>query len=206
MRHSTTAHTSVLRRCIRGAPVLGVVVLGLLTSCNTASRDDGASRTDTASFSTSPAAAPAPASSNTRGDLLETAHAVGTFTAFEKALAASGLTETLKGAGPFTILAPTDDAFAKIPAKDLDALLADKARLVALLKYHVIPGNVPSTQIGTLTEATTLDGRRVAIRVQEGRVLINDSSTVTSPDIVATNGVIHVINTVLSPPARTRKR
>ena len=110
--------------------------------------------------------------------------------------------ETLKGAGPFTVLAPTDEAFAKIPQKDLDALLANKEMLTRVLKYHVISGNVPSTQVATMTEATTLEGGKLAIKVVDGKVMLNGKAQVTSPDIAASNGTIHVINTVLMPPRK----
>ncbi len=133
-------------------------------------------------------------------DIVETAVAAGTFNTLAKALTAAGLVETLKGAGPYTVLAPTDEAFAKIPAKDLEALLADKAALTKVLTYHVIAGNVPSSQVTTLTEAATVEGSKVMIKVVDGKVVLNGKSTVTAVDVAASNGVIHVIDTVLMPP------
>ncbi|WP_353267526.1 fasciclin domain-containing protein [Gemmatimonas sp.] len=135
-------------------------------------------------------------------DIIETATAAGNFTTLAKALTAAGLIETLKGTGPFTVLAPTDEAFAKIPAADLNALLADKAALTKVLTYHVISGNVPASTVTTLTEATSLEGSKIAIKVVDGKVMLNGTSEVTTPDITASNGVIHVINTVLMPPKK----
>ncbi len=133
-------------------------------------------------------------------DIIETAVAAGTFNTLAKALTEAGLIETLKGTGPFTVLAPTDEAFAKIPAKDLEALLADKAALTKVLTYHVIAGNVPASTVTTLTEATSLEGSKIMIKVVDGKVMLNDASEVTATDVAASNGVIHVINTVLMPP------
>ncbi|WP_026849895.1 fasciclin domain-containing protein [Gemmatimonas phototrophica] len=149
----------------------------------------------------STAMAPA-ASAPAAVDIVETAVAAGTFTTLAKALTASGLIETLKGTGPFTVLAPTDEAFAKIPAKDLEALLADTAALKKVLTYHVISGSVPASTVTTLTEATSVEGSKIMIKVVDGKVMLNDASEVTATDIAASNGVIHVINTVLMPPKK----
>ncbi len=135
-------------------------------------------------------------------DIIETAVAAGTFGTLATALTAAGLIDTLKGTGPFTVLAPTDDAFAKIPASDLEALLADKAKLTAVLTYHVVAGNVPAATVVTLTEAATVEGSHIAIAVVDGGVVLNGNSHVTATDIAASNGVIHVIDTVLMPPAK----
>ncbi len=135
-------------------------------------------------------------------DIIDTAVAAGTFSTLATALTAAGLIDTLKGAGPFTVLAPTDDAFAKIPAADLTALLADTAKLTAVLTYHVVAGNVPAAAVVTLTEATTVEGSKLTIAVVDGKVVLNGASHVTATDIAATNGVIHVIDTVLMPPAK----
>ena len=134
-------------------------------------------------------------------DIVETAVAAGTFNTLARALTVAGLVETLKGAGPFTVFAPTDAAFAKLPPAALAALLADKAKLTAVLTYHVVPGAVMAAQVVGLTEATTVQGGKVAIKVQGGKVMLNGTSTVTATDIKAKNGVIHVIDTVLMPPA-----
>ncbi len=134
-------------------------------------------------------------------DIVETAVAAGTFNTLATALTAAGLIETLKGAGPFTVFAPTDAAFAKIPAAALKALLADKAKLTAVLTYHVVPGAVMAGQVVGLTEAATVQGSKIAIKVVGGKVMLNGKTTVTATDIKAKNGVIHVIDTVLMPPA-----
>jgi uncharacterized surface protein with fasciclin (FAS1) repeats len=188
--------------------LISTVALGTLVACSPARKDDTASAAmDSARGMSAPAAAPAPASASTAPkDIIETAAIAGTFTTFEKAIAAAGLTETLKGAGPFTVFAPTDEAFAKLPPKELDAILADKAKLTALLKYHVVAGNVTSTQVSTMTDATTLDGRKIAIKVEGGKVTLNGNTEVTSADIGSSNGTIHVINSVLMPPAAAARK
>ncbi|MDZ7631481.1 MAG: fasciclin domain-containing protein [Gemmatimonadaceae bacterium] len=134
-------------------------------------------------------------------DIVETAVAAGTFNTLAKALTVAGLVETLKGAGPFTVFAPTDAAFAKVPPAALAALLADKAKLTAVLTYHVVPGAVMASQVVGLSEAGTVQGGKVGIRVVDGKVMLNGNTTVTATDIKAKNGVIHVIDTVLMPPA-----
>jgi len=144
--------------------------------------------------------APAAAQAQTK-DIVETAVGAGTFNTLAAALTAAGLVETLKGPGPFTVFAPTDAAFAKIPAAALKALLADKAKLTAVLTYHVVSGTVLAAQVVGLTEAGTVQGGKVAIKVAGGKVMLNGNTTVTATDIKATNGVIHVIDTVLMPPA-----
>jgi uncharacterized surface protein with fasciclin (FAS1) repeats len=133
-------------------------------------------------------------------DIVETAVAAGTFNTLAKALTVAGLVETLKGAGPFTVFAPTDAAFAKLPPAALAALLADKAKLTAVLTYHVVPGAVMAAQVVGLTEAATVQGSKIAIKVQGGKVMLNGATTVTATDIKAKNGVIHVIDSVLMPP------
>jgi uncharacterized surface protein with fasciclin (FAS1) repeats len=139
---------------------------------------------------------------HTMKDIIDTAVAAGNFKTLATALTAAGLIDTLKGTGPFTVLAPTDDAFAKIPAAALQELLADKAKLTAVLTYHVVAGNVMAAQVVTLTEAATVEGSLVTIAVEDGKVKLNGASTVTATDIAASNGVIHVIDTVLMPPAK----
>ncbi|NRA65618.1 MAG: fasciclin domain-containing protein [Pseudobacteriovorax sp.] len=133
-------------------------------------------------------------------DIVETAKAAGMFGTLLAALEVAELKELLMSEGPFTVLAPSDDAFAKIPAADLEAILADKEKLKNILKYHVIAGQkVKAETVVTLSEATMANGDTVAISVSEGTVMINDS-VVTMTDVIATNGVIHVIDTVLLPP------
>jgi uncharacterized surface protein with fasciclin (FAS1) repeats len=134
-------------------------------------------------------------------DIVGTAAAAGTFNTLAAALTAADLVVTLQGPGPFTVLAPTDEAFAKIPEADLQALLANKEELTKVLTYHVISGNVPASQVTTLTEASTVEGRKVTIAVVDGKVVLNGTSNVIATDVLASNGVIHVIDTVLMPPS-----
>jgi uncharacterized surface protein with fasciclin (FAS1) repeats len=132
------------------------------------------------------------------GDIIETAVSAGSFTTLAKALEAAGLVETLKGEGPFTVFAPTDEAFAKLPEGTLDALLQDKEKLTAILTYHVVPGEVTSEQVAGLSSATTVNGKELTIAARDGKVTVGTAS-VTQADIPATNGVIHVIDSVLLP-------
>jgi uncharacterized surface protein with fasciclin (FAS1) repeats len=134
-------------------------------------------------------------------DIIDTAVAAGQFTTLATALTAAGLIDTLKGDGPFTVLAPTDEAFAKLDEAELSALLADTQKLTAVLTYHVIAGAVMAEVVTTLSEAETLEGSMVEIEVVDGAVVLNGESHVITTDIAATNGVIHVIDTVLMPPA-----
>ena len=131
-------------------------------------------------------------------DIVETAVAAGSFTTLAAALEAADLVNVLKGEGPFTVLAPTDAAFAKLPAGTVEALLADKDALTAILTYHVIDGRVPASTVVTLNSATTLNGQSVSIAVDGSTVTVNNA-TVTDTDIAASNGLIHVIDTVLLP-------
>jgi transforming growth factor-beta-induced protein len=132
-------------------------------------------------------------------DIVDTAVAAGSFKTLAAALEAAGLVETLKGAGPFTVFAPTDEAFAKLPAGTVEALLKDPKALGDILKYHVVSGKVMSTDAAKLTEAKTVQGSPIKISVKDGKVYINDAQ-VTTADIETSNGVIHVIDTVLLPP------
>lgn len=130
-------------------------------------------------------------------DIVETAVAAGTFKSLAAALQAAGLVQTLKGPGPFTVFAPTDEAFAKIPKADLDALLKDKAKLTAVLTYHVFAGNASSADLRGLKDLSTANGARIKIDATKG--LKVDGATVIKADVAASNGVIHVIDTVLIP-------
>ena len=129
-------------------------------------------------------------------DIVDTAVAAGSFKTLATALQAAGLVDTLKGKGPFTVFAPTDDAFAKIPKADLDALLKDKANLTAVLTYHVVPGKVLSKDIKP-GKVKTVQGGELTIATAGGVTV--DGAKVTSADVLADNGVIHVIDTVLMP-------
>ena len=144
------------------------------------------------------ALAPAAAGSNYNKDIVDTAVAAGSFNTLAKALQAAGLVETLKGAGPFTVFAPTDDAFAKLPAGALDALLKDKAKLTAVLTYHVVPGKVMAADVVQLKSAKTVNGKSVKIQIAGGEVSV-DGAKVVKTDIQCSNGVIHVIDSVILP-------
>jgi len=135
-------------------------------------------------------------------DIVDTAVAAGSFKTLAAALQAAGLVETLKGAGPFTVFAPTDAAFAKLPAGTVENLLKpeNKAQLAAILTYHVVPGNVLAAQVVTMNGADvkTVNGQTVKIGVMGGKVTVNGANVVTT-DVKASNGVIHVIDTVILP-------
>lgn len=131
-------------------------------------------------------------------DVVDTAVAAGDFTTLAKALTVAGLVETLKGDGPFTVFAPTDEAFAKLPPGTVEGLLADKERLTKVLTYHVVPGKVLAADVAKLSEAKTVAGQSVSIEVDGDTVKVDDA-VVTKTDIVARNGVIHVIDSVILP-------
>ena len=133
-----------------------------------------------------------------KSDIVDTAVAAGSFKTLATALEAAGLVDTLKGAGPFTVFAPTDAAFAKLPAGTVDGLLKDKAKLTSILTYHVVPGKVMAADVVKLDGARTVNGQSVAIKVVDGKVMV-DNATVSQADVAASNGVIHVIDTVLLP-------
>ncbi|MEZ2236646.1 fasciclin domain-containing protein [Microcoleus sp.] len=130
-------------------------------------------------------------------DIVDTAVQAGSFTTLVAAVKAAGLVDTLKGAGPFTVFAPTDEAFAKLPEGTVETLLKDIPKLTQILTYHVVSGKVMAADVVKLTSATTVEGSTVKIDASNG-VKINDS-TVTTPDVVVDNGVIHIIDTVLIP-------
>jgi transforming growth factor-beta-induced protein len=132
-------------------------------------------------------------------DIVDTAVAAGSFKTLAAALEAAGLVETLKGTGPFTVFAPTDEAFAKLPAGTVEGLLKDPKALAEILKYHVVSGKVMAADAAKLTEAKTVQGSPIKISVKDGKVYINDAQ-VTTADIETSNGVIHVINKVILPP------
>ena len=131
-------------------------------------------------------------------DIVDTAVGAGSFNTLVTAVKAAGLVETLKGKGPFTVFAPTDEAFAKLPKATLDGLLADKQALTKVLLYHVVAGNVMAKDVVKLTEAKTVQGSTAKITVKDGGVKV-DNANVVKTDIECTNGVIHVIDTVILP-------
>ena len=137
-------------------------------------------------------------------DIVDTAIANGSFNTLVAAVQAAGLVETLKGEGPFTVFAPTDDAFAKLPAGTLDELLANPEELKNILLYHVVPGKVMAADVVTLdgkSADTALEGKQIDIAIDGDKVMLNESANVIATDVAATNGVIHVIDSVILPPA-----
>jgi uncharacterized surface protein with fasciclin (FAS1) repeats len=135
-------------------------------------------------------------------DIIDTAVAAGSFKTLAAALTAANLIDTLKGAGPFTVFAPTDDAFAKLPAGTVDALLKDIPKLTAILTYHVVAGKVMAADVMTMDgkSAATVNGAEVKISTTGG-VKLNGLVNVVKTDIECTNGVIHVVDAVVLPPA-----
>ncbi|MDI6839198.1 MAG: fasciclin domain-containing protein, partial [Rhizobiaceae bacterium] len=134
-------------------------------------------------------------------DIVDTAVEAGQFKTLAAALDAAGLVTTLKGAGPFTVFAPTDEAFAKLPAGTVEGLLKpeNKQKLTEILTYHVVPGKVMAADVAGLDEAKTVNGKAIDITVDGQSVKVNDASVIKA-DIAASNGVIHVIDTVIMPP------
>lgn len=136
------------------------------------------------------------------GDVVDVAVSAGQFKTLAMLLEKAELVSTLKGDGPFTVFAPTDEAFAKLPKETVDSLLKpeNRATLAGILTYHVVPGKVTSDQVVKMTSAKTVQGSPVTIKVENGKVMINNA-TVVKTDVGASNGVIHVIDTVIMPPA-----
>jgi uncharacterized surface protein with fasciclin (FAS1) repeats len=134
-------------------------------------------------------------------NIVETAQAAGTFTTLIAAVKAAGLESTLAGSGPFTVFAPTDEAFAKLPAGTVEALLKEPEKLASILKYHVIAGKVTAADVVKLDEAKTVNGASVEIHTMNGKVMVNGANVVKA-DVLASNGVIHVIDKVILPPGR----
>lgn len=135
--------------------------------------------------------------SASRADIIDTAVGAGQFNTLAKALTAAGLVDTLKGQGPYTVFAPTDAAFAKIPADKLNALLADKEALTKVLTYHVVSGRILAKDVKS-GEVRTVQGQPITIKASKAGVMVNDAKVVKT-DVMATNGVIHVIDTVILP-------
>src|SRR5271157_5496216 len=164
----------------------GVVVMSLLSATCAAWAGD-----------TGPTAA-ASGHKTKANDIVDTAVSAGSFKTLAAALQAAGLVDTLKGKGPFTVFAPTDEAFAKLPPGAVEDLLKpeNKEKLRAILLYHVVPGKVTAKQVVKLTSAKTAEGQPLTIKVEDGKVMV-DNATVVKADVEASNGVIHVIDTVL---------
>ena len=148
-----------------------------------------------------PSTAPSASAAAMTKDIVQTATEAGSFKTLLTAVKAAGLVETLQGKGPFTVFAPTDAAFAALPAGTLDGLLKDPAALKKILLYHVVSGSVTADKVVGLTSATSVEGSPIAISVKDGTVYLNDSAKVVTPDVMASNGVIHVIDKVILPPA-----
>jgi len=176
---------------------LAVVALGLAACAPAATPTPAATSAPTLA----PTAAPLPTNTPMPKDIVDTAIADGRFKTLVAAVEAAGLVETLKGEGPFTVFAPTDEAFAKLPAGTLDTLLKpeNKQQLADILLYHVVAGKVMATDVVKLSEAETALGQNVTIRTEDGKVIINDAQVILT-DIETANGVIHVIDTVILPP------
>jgi len=143
---------------------------------------------------------PLAVSAQSKADIVDTAVSAGSFNTLVAAVKAAGLVETLKGKGPFTVFAPTDAAFAKLPAGTVENLLKpeNKATLVAILTYHVVAGEVKAADVVKLSKATTVNGKDVKISVMGGKVMV-DNANVVKTDIATSNGVIHVIDSVIIP-------
>ena len=133
-------------------------------------------------------------------DIVEVAVSAGSFKTLVAAVQAAGLVDALKGEGPLTVFAPTDEAFAKLPAGTVESLLMpeNKDKLIAVLTYHVVAGKVSAAEVASLTSAKTVNGRALSIDTRDGKVMV-DNARVTATDIMASNGIIHVIDTVVIP-------
>ena len=143
------------------------------------------------------------AGTESQKNIVETAVAAGNFNTLVEAVKAAGLVDTLSGPGPFTVFAPTDDAFAKVPKAVLDALMANKTLLTAVLTYHVVPGEVMSSDLKNGMSVKTVEGSDVKITIDPAGVMV-DNAKVIKADIKASNGVIHVIDAVILPPAAAK--
>ena len=166
--------------------VLALTVTPALAHCGNCGTGDEHSHAEKASMTTS--------------DIVDVAVAAGSFNTLVAAVKAAGLVDVLKSDGPFTVFAPTDEAFAKLPAGTIEALLADPEKLKSILLYHVVSGVVTAEQVVSLDNAMTAQGSDVQITINDGSVMV-DNATVLKTDIMASNGVIHVIDTVIIPAA-----
>jgi transforming growth factor-beta-induced protein len=133
-------------------------------------------------------------------NIVEIAVADGRFKTLVAAVTAAGLADTLKSAGPFTVFAPTDDAFAKLPKGTVEALLKDTPKLKDILLYHVVSGKVMAADVAKMSSAKTVEGKSATIKMEGGKVFVNDAQVIIT-DIQASNGVIHVLDKVILPPA-----
>jgi uncharacterized surface protein with fasciclin (FAS1) repeats len=178
------------QRSTRALGAIGLAAMGLaLAGCGGSGDDD----------SSAEGAAATPTTERTmQENIVETAVAAGKFTTLTSLVEQAGLAETLSGEGPFTVFAPTDDAFEKVPKKTLDSLAADPDALKAVLLYHVVDGEARASDVASLSTAKTLNGESVALETTGGDVRVDDARVVQA-DVTASNGVIHVIDQVLIP-------
>jgi uncharacterized surface protein with fasciclin (FAS1) repeats len=181
-------------------PALAIVIAACSSAASpSVAPTDAPTPTPVATTEAPPTEAPSEAAMT--GDIVQVATEAGSFKTLLTAVEAAGLVETLQGDGPFTVFAPTDAAFAALPAGTLDGLLADTEALKKVLLYHVVQGAVTADQVVGLTSATSVEGSPIAISVKDGTVYLNDSAKVVTADVMASNGVIHVIDAVILPPA-----
>jgi uncharacterized surface protein with fasciclin (FAS1) repeats len=188
-------------------PVAAVIALAITTAaCGSDDADTAAAAPATSSAAASPSPSASASESMASADIVDTAVAAGDFTTLTAALTAAGLVDTLKGPGPFTVFAPTDDAFAKLPAGTVDTLLKDpKGDLTQILTYHVVPEKVMAADVVKLDgqKVKTVQGGELTIGVDGDKVTLTDATgntvNVTMTDVEASNGVIHVIDGVLMP-------
>ena len=176
------------------AAVAGFAALAFVAACQPAAKTEEP---------VAPVAEPAPPAAPALVDIVDTATANGSFTTLVAAVQAAGLVDALKAPGPYTVFAPNDDAFKKIPEADLKALLepANKDKLAGILKHHVINGETLSTAITAKVDVDTLNGDKLTIEPKDGKVIVG-GATVVAADVKAANGVIHVIDTVIIPAAK----
>lgn len=192
--------TNALSRIVYGLVGLSAVwAIGMLVTSRGRSVQPIAAALAVGAIALAAVGGSASASPRAQGTIVETAVASGQFKTLAKLLTSAGLVGTLQKPGPYTVFAPTDAAFKKVPSKTLTALAKNKAKLKTVLLYHVIAGKVPAAKVVKLESAKTVSGRRVSIRVAGSNVFVNDAK-VTRPDVMASNGVIHVVNRVLLPP------
>ena len=182
--------------------LLWALMAGLLAACGGAAAESPDSTTATTvapATTTTPAPEPEPA------DIVGVATEAGSFSTLLTAVEAAGLVETLQGEGPFTVFAPTDEAFAALPEGTLDSLLADTEALTQVLLYHVVPGEVMASDVVELDSATTAQGEDIAITVEGDSVKVNQANVIAT-DVIASNGVIHVIDQVILPPSMSAEQ
>lgn len=183
-------------------PALAIAIAACSTAASPSKSPTGASTPSPASTTAaSPSIAPSASAAAMAKDIVQTATEAGSFKTLLTAVEAAGLVETLQGKGPFTVFAPTDEAFAALPSGTLKGLLADKEALKNVLLYHVVAAAVTADNVVGLASADSVEGSPIGIAVKDGTVLLNGSAKVVTPDVLASNGVIHVIDAVLLPPA-----